>query len=108
VYVQAGTYNNRFELTFVSNLSTNPSTAPANIVIFHQVNTHTLEVTNPNAIALSSFALYDLSGKQLLYQDQMGDARSYEFSTANLAHGLYIAKLITRENEQVVQKIIVE
>lgn len=108
VYVQAGTYNNRFELTFVSNLSTNPNTAPANIVIFHQVNTHTLEVTNPNAIALSSFALYDLSGKQLLYQDQMGDARSYEFSTANLAHGLYIAKLITRENEQVVQKIIVE
>jgi hypothetical protein len=108
VYVQAGTYNNRFELTFVNSLSTNPSAALANIVISHQVNTHTIEVANPNAVALSSFALYDLAGKQLLYQDQMGNAHNYEFSTMNLTQGLYIAKLITRNNEHVVKKIIVE
>ena len=108
VFLQAGTYNNRFQLTFLNSLAINPSTALANIVITHQVNIHTIEVANPNAVALSTFALYDLAGKQLLYQDQMGNARSYEFSTTNLAHGLYIAKLITRENEQVVQKIIVE
>lgn len=108
VYVQAGTYNNRFELTFVNSLSTNPSAALANIVISHQVNTHTIEVANPNAVALASFALYDLAGKQLLYQDQMGNAHNYQFSTLNLAQGLYIAKLITRNNEHVVKKILVE
>jgi hypothetical protein len=107
VNLQAGTHHNRFELTFVNSLGTNP-TQTSQIVITHQASEHMLEVANPNAVALSSIALYDLAGKQLLYQNQMGNAQRYQFSTANLAHGLYIAKLITRENEQVVQKILVD
>jgi hypothetical protein len=107
VNLETGTHHNRFELTFVNNLGTN-ATQTSQIVITHQVSEHMLEVVNPNAVALSSIALYDLAGKQLLYQNQMGNAQRYQFSTASLAHGLYIAKLITRENEQVVQKILVE
>lgn len=108
VNVPAGTYNNRFELTFMSNLGSNPVNAVANIVISHQMGSHTLEVANPSSVALASISLYDLAGKQLLYQKQMGNAQSYQFSTANLAQGMYIAKLITGENEQVVQKILVD
>ena len=108
VNVPAGTYNNRFELTFMSNLGSNPVNAVANIVISHQMGSHTLEVANPSAAALASISLYDLAGKQLLYQKQLGNALSYQFSTANLAQGMYIAKLITGENEQVVQKILVD
>ncbi len=108
VNVPAGTYNNRFELTFMNNLGIIPVDAATNIVITHQVGSQTLEVANPSAVALASITLYDLAGKQLLYQNQMGSAQRYQFSTANLAHGLYIAKLITRENEQVVQKILVD
>jgi hypothetical protein len=107
VNVPAGTYNNRFELTFMSNLGSNPVKS-TNIVISHQMGSHTLEIANPSAVTLASISLYDLAGKQLLYQKQMGNAQSYQFSTANLAQGMYIAKLITGENEQVVQKIIVE
>jgi hypothetical protein len=108
VNVPAGTYNNRFELTFMSNLGSNPVNAATNIVISHQMGSHTLEVANPSAVALASISLYDLAGKQLLYQKQMGNAQSYQFSTANLAQGMYIAKLITGENEQIVQKILVD
>lgn len=108
VNVPAGTYNNRFELTFMSNLGSNPVNAVANIVISHQMGSHTLEVANPSAAALASISLYDLAGKQLLYQKQLGNALSYQFSTANLAQGMYIAKLITGENEQIVQKILVD
>jgi hypothetical protein len=108
VNVPAGTYNNRFELTFMCNLGSNPVNAVANIVISHQMGSHTLEVANPSAAALASISLYDLAGKQLLYQKQLGNALSYQFSTANLAQGMYIAKLITGENEQVVQKILVD
>ena len=107
VNVPAGTYNNRFELTFMSNLGSNPVKA-TNIVISHQMGSHTLEVANPSAVALASINLYDLAGKQLLYQKQMGNAQRYQFSTANLAQGMYIAKLITGENEQIVQKILVD
>jgi hypothetical protein len=92
----------------MSNLGSNPIDASTNIVITHRMGTHTLEVANPSAVALASISLYDLAGKQLLYQKQMGNAQNYQFSTANLAQGMYIAKLITGENEQVVQKIIVE
>lgn len=107
VNLEAGTHHNRFELTFVNSLDTNPSQS-SQIVITHQTSEHMLEVANPNAVALASFALYDLAGKQLLYQDQMGNAHNYEFSTMNLTQGLYIAKLITRNNEHVVKKILVE
>ena len=106
VNLEAGTHHNRFELTFVNSLGTNPSQS-SQIVITLQTSEHMLEVANPNAVALASISLYDLAGKQLLYQNQMGNAQRYQFSTANLAHGLYIAKLITRENEQIVQKILV-
>jgi hypothetical protein len=107
VNLEAGTHHNRFELTFVNSLGTNPSQS-SQIVITHQTSEHMLEVANPNAVALASISLYDLAGKQLLYQDQMGNAHNYEFSTMNLTQGLYIAKLITRNNEHVVKKILVE
>ena len=103
-----GVYNNRFQITFTTTLSNNPVAVNSNIRITQQSSSQTVEVANPTAEAIQSIAIYDLSGKQLVYQSPVGNTSSYSFSTSGFADGLYIVEVKTIDNQQVVQKIIVE
>lgn len=101
-----GVYNNRFQITFTTTLSNNPVAVNSNIRITQQSSSQTVEVANPTAEAIQSIAIYDLSGKQLVYQSPVGNTRSYSFSTSGFADGLYIVEVKTMDNQQVVQKIL--
>jgi hypothetical protein len=101
-----GVYNNRFQITFTTTLSNNPVAVNSNIRITQQSSSQTVEVANPTAEAIQSIAIYDLSGKQLVYQSPVGNTRSYSFSTSGFADGLYIVEVKTIDNQQVVQKIL--
>ncbi|MEY2693277.1 MAG: hypothetical protein RIT03_1668 [Bacteroidota bacterium] len=102
-----GVYNNRFQITFTTTLSNNPVAVNSAIVISNLDHLQTIKVTNPTAEGIQSIAIYDLSGKQLVYQSPVGNEHNYSFSTSGFANGLYIVEVKTLDNQQLVQKILV-
>ncbi|MGH2665674.1 T9SS sorting signal type C domain-containing protein [Flavobacterium sp.] len=105
VSLPAGVNNNRFEITLQdATLSAEDNTA-ANFKIFEDNTANKLVIKNPNAIALQSCLLYDISGKTIFTKTKLGSNPSYEFTTSGLSEGVYIVKLTTADNREVTQKV---
>ncbi|QBZ97668.1 GEVED domain-containing protein [Flavobacterium sangjuense] len=97
----AGTFDDRFELVFVSNaLGTNN---PSEINTFATISNHQIRIESSEFI--KKISLYDITGKLINnyslteYKKQFSDAFNYP-------NGIYIAK-ITLDNDMVVTKKII-
>jgi hypothetical protein len=108
VVLAPGIYNNRFEITFTNDALGTEEAIKENLVIVQNNTNHLLSVSNPNAVEIKSAALYDIVGKQIFNEVNLGTNSSYSFSTANLSEGVYIVKLATPSHKNIGQKIIVK
>lgn len=108
VTLPAGTYANRFEITF-KNAAALGTTNPIkeNITIIQNNANHLLTVLNPNMIDLKSVMLFDITGKLLLDKTKIGSKASYEFSTSALSDAVYLVKIQSADGQATSQKIIV-
>ncbi len=104
-----GNVKDRFEITFknATALSTNDSVLAENLTVFQNNKNSMLTVKNSTGIALKSFELYDISGKVILSKNKLGSELVYEYSTATLSEGVYVAKLITETNQVIATKVVV-
>lgn len=57
-----------------------------------------LEVNNPEGYDVREIKIYDMSGKQVLFQQNLGTQNRLSFPTANLPDGVYLVKLFTQDN----------
>jgi hypothetical protein len=57
---------------------------------------------------LALFNLYDVAGKLIFSKSQLGSNSSYTFSTSNLADGIYIVKVETKDRIKIGTKIIIK
>jgi hypothetical protein len=108
VMLDPGTYNNRFELTFKDAALGVDDVASGSFVVYQNNGTKSVTISNPLNIELASCGLYDVTGKLIFSKKELGANTSYEFSTANLSEGVYIVKLITKDNTEIGKKIIVK
>lgn len=100
----------RFEITFrddVPALGTEDAINES-FVVYQNNNTKNVTVSNPLQVELTSCGLYDVTGKMIFNKKGLGSNTSYEFSTANLSDGIYIVKLITKDNSEISKKIIIK
>ncbi|RTY90244.1 T9SS type A sorting domain-containing protein [Flavobacterium sp. GT3R68] len=100
----------RFELTFkdaAAPLGTEEAVNQS-FVVYQNNNTKNVTVSNPMQVELASCGLYDVAGKMIFSKKALGSNTSYEFSTANLSDGIYIVKLITKDNSEISKKIIIK
>lgn len=105
--LEAGDYSDRFEVTFSSktlNISEN-SFNDFNIVQNNSISE--LKVVNPNTLDITSFNLFDISGKQVLKQDISEVKNSYTYSTKSLSDGVYIARIRLKNNLGFTKKVII-
>jgi len=107
IVLPAGVYNNRFEITFRDALLNSNDNIKTNLVIFQNNNIQTLTVSNPNLISIKSIKLFDINGKEIFGKQKLEAQATYEFSTAGLSQGVYLAEVLTSDNNKMVQKIIV-
>ncbi|WP_035336302.1 T9SS type A sorting domain-containing protein [Dokdonia sp. PRO95] len=56
-----------------------------------------LEIYNPNNIVVEDVSLFDLSGKKIFNEVNLGGQSEYTFPTRNLATGIYVVKFTTRD-----------
>ncbi len=107
VSVPAGTHTNRFEVTFLNPTLTNADFTTNNIKVFQNNTAQMLTIANPELLDVASLKLYDVVGKLIFDKENLRAKDTYEFSTSALSDGVYVARLTTKENKIVAQKIIV-
>ncbi|WP_432221053.1 T9SS type A sorting domain-containing protein [Flavobacterium sp. TMP13] len=105
--IPAGVYTDRFTLTFSNSTLGTTENTQQQLVIYQDNYNRSLKVTNPNAIDLQSFQLYDLTGKRLLSKTKLGSDTNFEFSTSAYSDGVYIVEFLTTNNEKITQKILI-
>ncbi len=102
----AGTYNNRFEVTFAASVLGVSETTSVNFGITQHTAHQTLTLLNPNHADVKTVALFDIAGKPAFTKENLGTNDSYQFSTSGLSSGIYILDLATWDNQKFSQKII--
>jgi hypothetical protein len=104
-----GVNNTQYEITFKNTDALgNSNVEIRNLDVLMSNDTKNLVVSNPQNLELSSCILYDAVGKLIFNKKVLGTNALYEFSTSGLSDGIYIVKLITKNNSQLSKKIIIK
>jgi len=106
----AGTITNRFFIVFRRGIQDDnipTKIAEMNIDFFQNNRLSQLEVYNPDVIDIKTAWVFDMSGKKVIEEKNLGMQRSYSFSTANLSSGVYMVVLTTVDDLVVDYKVTV-
>ncbi|MCB0455476.1 MAG: T9SS type A sorting domain-containing protein, partial [Aequorivita sp.] len=112
----AGIYDNRFFIVFRNpNLKRDipENEIEAKDVVLENVNffqnnpVQQLEVSNPEGYTIKSAMVYDMNGKLVIQENNLGAKNKYSFYTGNLSDGVYLVKLTTTEDISIDSKVIV-
>ncbi len=112
----AGNYENRFFLVFRGGPDTDDSGGPvrnmkkevtSNVDFFQNNPVAQLEVRNPEGYEIKSAAIFDMSGKLVLSEQNLGNSERFTFSTATFSDGVYIVKLTTTDNVEIDYRMTV-
>ncbi|MEM0516728.1 T9SS type A sorting domain-containing protein [Aequorivita flava] len=111
-----GTYDNRFFIFFrgtnrpggktETELDIKSSIAE-NVSFFQNNKSRQLEVRNPEGYVIKSASVFDMSGKLIINEKNLGSKSQYSFYTGNLSSGVYLVKLVTDGDVAIDYKAVV-
>jgi len=78
-----------------------------NVTLFQNNPIQQLEVRNPEGYTIKTASVYDMSGKLVISETNLGDSNKFSFYTGNLSDGVYLVKLMTSDNIAIDYKAIV-
>ena len=67
-----------------------------------------LEVTNPEGYNIKMANVFDMSGKLVINESNVGDSTKFTFPTGNLSDGIYLVKLTTSEDIVINYKVSIK
>ena len=108
INIEAGTYSNRFEITFNRGTLSNDEFITSEFRVVQDNSNTRLSLINPSLLDLESFSLSDISGKQVIAQFRLGSQSEYNFDTAKLSDGVYIATIKSTSGTSLSKKVIVK
>ena len=79
----------------------------ANVNFFQNNPQSKLEVSNPDVLDIRNASIYDMRGRLVLTENNIGKVAKFSFPTDNLSTGVYIVKLSTTDNGIIDYKITV-
>lgn len=106
VNLPAGTNNTQFEITFTNPLKIEDITTSNFSVVQNNTN-QLLMVANPKRIDIKEIQLYDVVGKSVFNKKQNSVKDAYQFATSTYSDGIYIVKIISNDNKEFSQKVLV-
>lgn len=107
VTIPAGVFNDRFEITFVSETLGTPDISNQNFRITQNLALQKLNILNPNLASVQTIELYDITGKRIYQSKKLDVSETYSISTEGLSEGVYILNLTTSDNLKFSQKVII-
>lgn len=107
-----GEYYNRFFIVFRNNETPPYPKADldefiANIGLFQNNPIQNLQILNPEGYDIHSVNVFDMSGKLVISEKNLGDKTSYSFYTGHLSDGVYLVKLMGQNNMSLDYKAII-
>lgn len=108
VTLPTGIYNNRFEVTFTTQILSTNLPIKDSFAIVQNNTSGQLSISNPNLIETKSISLYDINGRLILNNNKIETKALYSFPTSGYSDGVYIVKIITSDNQNLSQKVIIE
>ncbi|PQB04277.1 hypothetical protein BST85_04700 [Aureitalea marina] len=108
-----GTYANRFYIVFKSNRQMEEEAGQLiaeikeSIDVVQNNRSAHMEISNPEGYDIAQANIFDINGKLVLSEQNVGNSRRYSFPTGNLSDGIYIVKLNTTDNITLDYKISV-
>ncbi len=116
--LDAGNYSGRFYIVFVDEgEERRQGTTPtqelrgkilANVDFFQNNPAQQLEVSNPDGYDIKAAHVFDMSGKLVINESNVGDSRKFTFPTGNLSDGIYLVKLTTVEDIVIDYKVSIK
>ena len=111
----AGDYDNRFFLVFrdqraaaeASEGTKETNRILSNVDFFQNNPAQQLEITNPEGYEIKSAQFFDMSGKLVYNQQNLGNNQKLTLPTGNLSDGVYLVKLTTVDNVGIDYKMII-
>ncbi len=103
----AGVNNTQYEITFTTATLDIPVLSSDSFDVLQNNVAQTLTVLNPNAIDIKSISLYDITGKLIFSELNIGAKDSYRFSTSAVSDAMYVVKVVTKNNQDFGKKISV-
>jgi hypothetical protein len=98
----AGTFTNRFEIIYQSQLGTsNPTFTANNVIIYNQNNDL---VVNSGNIIMSSIKIFDIRGR--LLQDKTNINASQASISTGLSNGVLLVQITSEDGVAVTKKVI--
>ncbi|MBD0831778.1 T9SS type A sorting domain-containing protein [Aestuariibaculum sediminum] len=107
--IEAGTYSNRFEITFSKNEETlnTQSETLSHFNVFQNNRIAELKIYNPDHIDYKQFQLIDVTGKQVINKPIRSINTNQVFSTKALSNGVYIARILLKDNQIFTKKVVI-
>lgn len=108
VYLHAGEYNERFEITFNNEDSLSlTENALSGVDIYYVNDTESIVLRNPKNIEIKSIEMFNLLGQAITSIKDILESGYSEYQVKNLSSGTYIIKLYTASGS-VSKKVIVK
>ncbi len=103
---QVGPATNRFYIVFKSQEQVIVETADESgltlaketVDVFQDNRLSIMEILNPERFDIKEAAVFDMTGKLVHTESNIGEQSRYNFPTATFSDGVYIVKLTTQEN----------
>lgn len=115
----AGDYRKRFFIVFkaaqgtviptttVGSRTMETEKVLASVDFFQNNRASQLEIMNPEGYVIKYAHIFDMTGKLIITRTDIGDSRNYNISTASMADGVYLVKLVTSNDVSIDYKAIV-
>lgn len=105
---QATNINDRFYIVFkVGNSSGEVIKSASNVDFFQNNRASQLEVFNPDLLDVENVSVYDMSGKLVINESDLGTQSHLTFGTSRLSDGVYLVKLTTTDHVVLDYKITI-
>jgi hypothetical protein len=78
-----------------------------NVGVFQNNPISRLQLTNPDLLDIKNASVYDMRGRLVINQNNIGKMSQYEFSTQGLSSGVYLVILTTKDNQKLDYKITI-
>lgn len=101
----AGVNNTQYEITFVNAALNVPVLSADSFEVLQNNVSQTLTVLNPHLIEIKSISLYDITGKLMMNDLNVGSKDKFQFPTSTFSDAMYIVKIITKDNQDFGKKI---
>ncbi|WP_053069201.1 T9SS type A sorting domain-containing protein [Bizionia psychrotolerans] len=110
IYLAAGNYTDRFEITFTdgNSLSTDDVATQENLNVYFANTKGSIIIHNPKMVNLDAAEMFNILGQSVIRVDKLEETNYQEIKVTGLSTGTYIINLEKTDGSLITKKVIIK